>query len=80
MDKNGVMCEIEQAGLLCSCRHFRLEFVAGLPKLLLDPASPGAEPANDQCEYNENGKVRAMRRFDVERVQGLCEEVIEAQA
>src|SRR5262249_49929399 len=49
-DKNGVMGKMEQAGVLGSSRHFRLEVVAGLPKVLLDPASPGAEPADHECK------------------------------
>ena len=46
MDKNGVVREIEQARLSSSFRHFDHEFVAGFPKLLLDPASYRAEPSN----------------------------------
>src|SRR5439155_11942550 len=49
-DKNRVMCEVEQAGLLGSFRHFDLKFIAGFPKLLLDPSSPGAEPGDHECE------------------------------
>ena len=48
-DENGVMCEIEQVGLLASFRR-GIEFVEGLPKLLLDASSPGAEPGDHQCE------------------------------
>src|SRR6266850_1295223 len=46
-DENGVMCEVEQARLLASFRR-RLEFVAGLPKLLLDAAPNGGESGNKQ--------------------------------
>ena len=40
-DENGVMREIEQAGLLGSLRR-GIEFVEGLAQLLLDASSPGA--------------------------------------
>jgi len=43
------MCEIEQVGLLASFRR-GIEFVEGLPKLLLDASSPGAEPGDHQAE------------------------------
>jgi hypothetical protein len=43
-DKNGVMREIEQAGLLGAFHHFPLQFVAGLQELLLDAAPDRAEP------------------------------------
>jgi len=43
-DENGVMREIEQAGLLGSFHHLPLEFVAGLQKLLFDTAPDRAEP------------------------------------
>jgi hypothetical protein len=52
-DKNRDVCEIKQAGLLRSYRHFLLKFVAGLPKLSLgamaDRAEPGEKEGTDGC-------------------------------
>ena len=73
------MREVEQAGQLGSCRHFALELVASLPQLMLDPASSGAERADHDCKQQKDDKHRPIRRLDVERVQGLGEEVVEAQ-
>ena len=70
-DENRVVREIEQVGLLGSLRR-DIEFVEGPAQLLLDASSPGAEPGDHQCEQNKNDKQRAIRRFDVESVQGLC--------
>src|SRR5262249_27418146 len=74
-DENGVMCEIEQASLLGACRHFRLELVADLPKLLLHSASNGAEPGNNYSEYSVNDKVGDIRRCHVQAVNGLSEKI-----
>src|ERR1700730_17415027 len=49
-DVNGVVGEIQQAGLLSSFCHFDFEVVAGLTKLSLDAASKGAEPGDQRCE------------------------------
>src|SRR4030095_3531448 len=48
-DESGVGGEMRQAGLLASFRRV-IEFVEGLPKLLLDASTPGAEPGDHQCE------------------------------
>ena len=60
-DKNGVVREIEQAGLLGSFRHFLFEFVAGLQKVSLDAAPNGAEPGNKRRKQYENDIVRELR-------------------
>jgi hypothetical protein len=38
------MCEIKQAGLLGSFRHFDFEPVSSFKKLCLDPVPNGGEP------------------------------------
>jgi hypothetical protein len=78
-DENGVVREIEEAGLLGALRHLALELVAGLPQLVLDPAASGAEGGDHEREQEKDDEDRAIRRFDVERVQGECEEVVESQ-
>src|ERR1700726_770223 len=45
-DEDGVMREIEQAGLLGSLLNFQLELVARLKKVSLGAAPDGAEPCN----------------------------------
>src|SRR5208282_5101457 len=79
-DENRVVCEIQQAGLLGSFRHFDFEVFPSLTKLSLDAASNGAEPGEQRCERGESNKVRDIRRCDLERVNRLCEEVVEAYA
>ena len=49
-DENGVVREIQQAGLLGSFRHFDFELVASLTKLFLDATSNRAEPGDQRCE------------------------------
>jgi len=49
-DENGVVREIQQAGLLGSFRHFDFERVASLAKVYLDAASDGAESGDQRCE------------------------------
>ena len=44
------MCQIEQAGLLCSFRYFFFKFVAGLQEVSLDAAAHGGEPGNKRRE------------------------------
>jgi hypothetical protein len=45
-DENGVMREIEQAGLLGSFRDFGFELVASFKKLCLDTAPNDGEPGD----------------------------------
>jgi len=61
-NENGVMCEIQQAGLLRSFHHFDFEVVASLTKLSLDAAPDGAEPGNQRCECGEGNEVREITK------------------
>ena len=65
-NKNRVMSEIEQAGLLGSYRHFFFKFVAGLQKLALYSAANRAEPDDKQCKQDESDVVRELSPGDVE--------------
>src|SRR5260370_17294804 len=55
--ENGVVREIQQAGLLGSLRHFDFELVAGLQKILLDAAPNGGEPGKKQRKQYEDDTV-----------------------
>src|ERR1700677_1231497 len=78
-DEDGVVGEIEQAGLLGPLRYFLLEFVAGLQKLPFDAAPYGAEPGQQGGKQDENDIVGDINTRDVESVAGLGEVVVEGQ-
>ena len=73
------MREIEQAGLLRSFRHFPFQGAARVAQLALDAASVRAEDGDHEREDQEGEEDRPLGLDEVERVQRLDEEIVEAQ-
>jgi hypothetical protein len=59
-DENGVVCEVQQAGLPGTFRDLDLQAVASFTKFYLDASSKGAEPGYQRRECGENNKVRQI--------------------
>ena len=77
--EDGVVREIEQAGLLRSFRHFPFQGAARVAQLALDAASVRAEDGDHEREDQEGEEDRPLGLDEVERVQRLDEEIVEAQ-
>jgi hypothetical protein len=78
-DENGVVCEIQQARLLCSLRYFGLEFVAGLKELSLDAVPNSAETCDQQRKTHQDHKGWNVSNRECKAVNGWSEEIYEAK-
>src|ERR1700687_4937933 len=74
-DEDRVMCQIEQASLLCSLCYFDLEVVARLNEISLDPPPDCGEPGKKRRKQYENEKVREIIACYVEGVNRLDEKI-----
>src|SRR5215470_2780385 len=78
-NKNHVVSEIQQAGLLSSFYHLEFELVASFPKVLFSSPADGAEPDNERSKQYEGEPAWESRTRDIKTVKGWLEEIVEGQ-
>src|SRR5580704_15308591 len=75
-DEDRIVCKMEQAGLLGSLDHLRLEFIAGPQKLQFHTASDRTEPGDKRPKQDEHYIVRNFGTCEIECMKRLSEVVI----
>src|SRR5215472_8324724 len=76
-NEDRVVCQIEQAGLLCALHHLALQVVACSAEVFLNAAAHGTEPCSQQGETDEHDEIGNVRAVDLKRITRLSEEEIE---